>query len=397
MTSNSAHAWWFRLLKLAEVHRGWRAATYGRLMTVTLQQLREARMVSLLLDAPAPRRPLDVVRWFGAMQAQDVASGHWSLGLRCAGSTDATIVDAFETRDVVRTWPMRGTIHLVPAEDVRWMLELTGSRMLATSVRRRENLGLTLADAELATTVLEQALRQRHVLTRAEAIAGMADAGINVSEQRSYHLLWYAAQIGVTCIGPQRGSDQTFVLVSEWAPVQVRHTRDEALAELFLRFVRSHGPVPLQDFAGWTGLPMGDTKKAAKANDGRVRTIASAAGELWVTTELAEHLAAGIEPHPVVVAPGFDEFMLGYKDRTLQVPEGAFDRIVPGGNGMFRATVVAGGVAVATWKRTMRANKVVVDVEAIAKITPPQRKQMRAAFERYAGFLDTGLELRETN
>lgn len=97
----------------------------------------------------------------------------------------------------------------------------------------------------------------------------------------------------------------------------------------------------------------------------------------------------------MVAAPGFDEFVLGYKDRTLQVPEGAFDRIVPGGNGMFRATVVAGGMAVATWKRTMLAAKVVEEVEAFSKITAPQRKQMRTAFERYATFLDKTLDLRE--
>ncbi|MFD0821324.1 DNA glycosylase AlkZ-like family protein, partial [Micromonospora zhanjiangensis] len=88
-------------------------------------------MVSLLLRAhPGGIRPPDdvagVVEWFGAMQAQDVASGMWSLGVRLPGRTQVDVLAAMERREAVRTWPMRGTVHLVPPRDARWMLDLTG-------------------------------------------------------------------------------------------------------------------------------------------------------------------------------------------------------------------------------------------------------------------------------
>ena len=362
---------------------------------LTAQQIRDARMSCLLLAQPVPRTPLQVAQWFGAMQSQDAASGHWSLGVRCEGSTEATILAAFERREVVRTWPMRGTIHTVPAVDVRWMLELTGVRALTGAARRREQLGLTLQNADRAANVLAEALRATPVLTRAEAIASLAAEGLDVAEQRSYHLLWYAAQIGVTCIGPQRGGDQTFVLLEDWAPRQVQLTRTEALTELLFRFVRSHGPVGLREFVGWTGLTLGDAKVAAAANAGRLQPLASEIGEVWGTEEVAGHLANNqLTRHPVVALPGFDEFMLGYKDRSLHVAAGAMDRIVPGGNGMFRATVVADGMAIATWKRTLRADRVVVEVEAFASLKASEQKQVTAAFTPYAAFLARQPEVR---
>ena len=341
----------------------------------------------LLADAEQ-RTPLEVVRWFGALQAQDAASGHWSLGVRCSGSTEHAVLAAFERGDIVRTWPMRGTIHIVPAVDVRWMLALTGVRALDGAQRRREHLGLSLADAERVCAVLADALADGRILTRGECLEAIDDAGIDVAGQRGYHLLWFAAQSGVTCIGPQRGSDQTFVLLDDWAPVQNAPSREEALGELLMRYVRSHGPVPLKDFSGWTGLTMADAKAAARANDGRLAPVTTEAGEMWAATEQTDLLRQGSRPsHPAAALPGFDEFILGYKDRSLQVPAGAMDQIVPGGNGVFRATVVVDGVVVATWRRTLRKDSVIIEVEPIGPWPAEMADAADLALQPFAAFL----------
>ncbi len=183
----------------------------------------------MLLDVPAERSPQTVARWFGAMQSQDVASGHWSLGSRGTGLTQADVIDAFERAELVRAMP---------------------------------------------------------VLTRSEALACISDAGVDASGQRGYHLLLHAAQRGVACIGPQRGTDQKFVAVADWAPSQVKMPRDEALAELLLRYVRSHRPVSLRDFAGWSGLTLTDAKRAAVGNDGRLAPLSFAVEEMWATVEI---------------------------------------------------------------------------------------------------------------
>lgn len=361
--------------------------TRGETSALTAAEVRRVRMRSLLLAEAAPREPWDVATWFGAMQAQDAASGHWSLGVRCEGLTETDVLAAFERGDIVRTWPMRSTIHIVPGRDVAWMLELTGVRALSGARKRREQLGLSDADATGAAAALDAAMRGGVVLTRAEALAVIADAGIDTSGQRGYHLLWFAAQSGVTVIGPQRGTDQTFVRLADWAPNQVVFTREEALAELFHRFVRSHGPVPLKDFAGWTGLTMADSKAAAAANDGRVVPVDTEAGPMWATLDLVEALPDLSAP-PVVALPGFDEFVLGYKDRSLQLPPDGIQRVVPGGNGVFRATIAVEGKAVATWRRTMRAARIDIEIEPFEPpLSARLRKAAEAALARYGKFL----------
>lgn len=346
-------------------------------------------MVSLLLDRPSARTPLEVAQWFGALQAQDAASGHWSLGVRCAGSTEVEVVDAFERRELLRTWPMRGTIHIVPARDVAWMLSLTASRTLGAAGPRRDRLGLSQADIERATQALEDAFSDSDCLTRAQALAVVEAIGISTAGQRGYHLLWHAAHAGVIAIGPQRGTDQTFVLLSNWCPDPVRLERDEALAELVYRYVRSHGPVPLKDFAGWSGLTLADARRAALGNDGRLREVTSDVGLLWATEELARALETRAVERPRVVAlPGFDEFLLGYKDRALQLPEGGLERVVPGGNGMFRSTIAVDGRAVATWSRVQRSSALEVTIDVFdGRLSGRQLAAAERSLADYGRFL----------
>ena len=361
---------------------------------LTSAQVRAARVAALLLDSPAPRTPVDVATWCGALQAQDASSGHWSLGVRCAGRTETDILAAFERGEVIRTWPMRGTIHIVPGADISWMLNLTAGRALAVALRRREQLGLTAGDGDRAANVLDQALAGRECRTRAESLAILEDAGIDTSGPRAYHLLSYIAHIGVICIGPQRGSDQTFVRISDWAPKQVQLDRNDALAELFYRFVRSHGPVPLRDFVGWTGLTLGDARAAAAANVGRVESIATESGEMWASHELAATIRADeLGAHELLALPGFDEFILGYKDRSLQIPEGAFERIVPGNNGVFRATLVEQGAVFATWKRTVRKSAVAIEVEPFAPMSARKQRAAERAFAPYSHFIGMPVEV----
>jgi hypothetical protein len=354
--------------------------------TFTAAQARAARLQSLLLADRTVAAAHDVVTWFGAMQAQDLASGLWSLGVRLPGSTEVEMLAALEDGAILRTWPMRGTIHLVPAEDAHWMIDLMGSKMLATGHRRRENLGLTLADVERATRALADALAGGRRLTRAQALATINEAGVSTEGQRGYHVLWYAAQSGVTCIGPQVDGEQTFVLLDEWAPRPRRLSAREGAAELAFRYFRSHGPASVQDFAGWTGLGLGISRTAIADNHGRLSSVTVDGVENWVSVELTDDPAARPAKTPVAL-PGFDEFLLGYKDRNLVIPPGRFDAVVPGGNGIFRATVVADGVVVGTWTRTLTASKVKITLQPFDPLSATRGNAVERALGTYAAYL----------
>jgi hypothetical protein len=347
------------------------------------------RMTSLLLrphpNAAAPTTVADVVEWFGAMQAQDLASGAWSLGVRLPGSTHAEVHAALERREALRTWPMRGTIHLVPAPDARWLLELTGVRALSGAAKRREFLGLAEAEADRAVDVLGAALAGGGRLTRAECVAALVAAGIDGAGQRGYHLLWYAAQRGVTCIAPTIGTEQTFALLDEWAPGQRKLDRDEALATLALRYFRSHGPTTRQDFAGWTGLTAADAKRGIAAAGAELTTVLVDGVESVLHTPLLDAPRAVVDD--VLTLPGFDEYLLGYKDRALMLDPEHKQAIIPGGNGVFQATVVVGGRVVGTWKRSLTKTRVTLTVQPLADLGPARREQVEQALHRYADFL----------
>ncbi|QGN47949.1 winged helix DNA-binding domain-containing protein [Micromonospora sp. WMMC415] len=361
---------------------------------LTAQAALALRMSSLLLR-PHPTVHLrtvgEVVEWFGAMQAQDLASGMWSLGVRLPELRHSDVHAALERREALRTWPMRGTLHLVPPRDARWMLELTGVRVRTAEATRRAQLGLTEVEAERAVAVLGGALVGGGRLTRAQCLATLEAAGIGTTGQRGYHLLSHASLTGVTCLAPNVGAEQTFVLLDEWAPGQHRPERDEALATLAHRYVRSHGPVTAREFAGWTGLTLTDARRGfAAAGDAVAPVLVD--GE----TAMVDPVLLDTAPRPVddlLVLPGFDEYLLGYRDRSLMVDPAHTNAIVPGGNGVFQATVVRGGRVVGTWKRTIDKARVTVTVAPLAPLDDRVRARVERALARYATFLDRSLRL----
>ncbi|GHJ15259.1 winged helix DNA-binding domain-containing protein [Micromonospora sp. AKA38] len=353
------------------------------------------RMTGLLLrphPVARPERVADVVEWFGAMQAQDAASGLWSLGVRLPGRTRDDVHAALERREALRTWPMRGTVHLVPARDAHWMLAVTGVRALAGSAARWRQLGLTLADGDHAGDVLGAALGGGGRLTRSECLAALRAAGLDTTGQRGYHLLWYASQRGITCIAPHVGTEQTFALLDEWVPDPHRPERDEALALLAHRYVRGHGPVTRHELARWSGLTVTDATRAV-ALAGDLLAPVEVDGEPAVVD--AALLDTPRDPvDDLHTLPGFDEYLLGYRDRSLMLDPAHAAAVVPGNNGMFQSTVVRGGRVVGTWRRTLGATTVTVTVRQLVPFDAELRARVDAALARYARFL--GLALRHS-
>lgn len=377
---------------------------------LTAGQALALRMRSLLLhrdDELERRRDVadvaGVVRWFGAMQAQDAASAHWSLGVRLPGWKADDVQAALERREALRTWPMRGTVHLVPPRDARWMLDVLGSHALAKAAARRSYLGLDDGTADRAVEVLGAALAGGRRLTRAQCLATLVEAGIDTGGQRGYHLLWYASQLGVTCIAPNVGTEQTFALLDEWAPDPHRPDRERALGTIATRYFRSHGPTTRQDFAGWTGLPAADAKLGIAAAGDALATVRVDGRDMLLDPSLLDAVPSS-KPSPkpsskpdtreFLALPGFDEYLLGYKDRSLMLAPEHKQAIIPGGNGVFQPTIVRAGKVVGTWRRTVARNRTVVDVRPLVTVPRPQRAAVERALEPYGTFTGRPLEVR---
>lgn len=370
---------------------------------ITQDEALALRMASLLLhagsgpDGVAPKDVAGVVAWFGAMQAQELGSGLWSLGARLPGTTAEDVRAALERREALRTWPMRGTVHFVPPRDARWMLEVMGAAALAGAAKRRAFLGLSDSDAERAVELLGAALAGGKRLTRAECLTVLTEAGIESAGQLGYHLLWYASQRGVTCIAPNIGTEQSFVLLDEWVPDPHRPEREEALGLIALRYFRSHGPATRQDFAGWIGLGMTDARRGIAAAGDALATVRVDGKEMHLERALLDrHRAGAADDGPDVMAlAGFDEYLLGYKDRSLMVADEHKQAIIPGGNGVFQWTIVCGGRVIGTWRRTVGKTRITIEVRPLVRLAArDDRARVEKALRPYADFVGLPLVTR---
>lgn len=316
-------------------------------MDIPLLRLAALRIAGHPLPSAA-----DAVRWLTALQAQDHHGAVASVALRTASGSRADVERAFDAGEIVKSWPMRGTLHLVAAEDLPWILPLTTPRIIASSARRHAELGLDAATFGRARDVAVAALAGGGKLSRAELMAVWDEAGLGTNGQRGYHMLGYLAQTGTVCFGPTRGGEQLIVLVDEWIPAPRRPERDEALGELALRYFRGHGPATVKDFTRWTNLPAVDVRAGIALARPELTAVEADGVEYLMAPETPDLLAAcRRRAKGVFLLPGFDEFILGYLDRTAALPAEYANKVVPGGNGVFQPTVISAGRVVATWKR----------------------------------------------
>src|SRR5687767_7011447 len=103
---------------------------------MTLKDIARYRLQLQQLAQPEFEKPADVVRWLGAVQAQDYLAALWAVGVRAKNLIEADVEKALADRSIVRTWPLRGTLHFVAAEDVHWMLEAFTPRIVAMQANR---------------------------------------------------------------------------------------------------------------------------------------------------------------------------------------------------------------------------------------------------------------------
>lgn len=348
---------------------------------MTLQDIARQRLYTQRLTGPKFGSVEEIVRYFGAVQAQEYQPSLWAIGQRLAdGASENTIVQAILDHKIVRTWPMRGTIHYVPAEDTKWILELTARRVNTKFMGYLTKIGLTPEHLEAARKVLERVMAGSKPLTRAEIYAAFEAGGVPHKNSFGLHILGYWSQEGLICGGPHEGKQQTFVLLDEWIPQSRSLKGDEALAELARRYFTSHGPATVQDFAWWTGLSAAEAKQGV-ASLGREFMHENVDGkEYWfipvvgkLTDEPAAHLL-----------PCFDEYTVAYKDRGAAVGP---DDLKAFGYGVNLNNIIIGGRIAGSWKRTIKKDGAIVELTPFREWSSHDRSVVAAAAERYAAYL----------
>lgn len=335
-----------------------------------------ARIIALGLTRPFAT-PLEATQHLGALQAQDLPGTLRSLTLRSEGSA----VDAFNSGQLVRNWPMRETLHAVASEDIGWMLALTAPRMESSAASRHRALGVDEGLLKRARASTERLFSEVDRVTRAELFARWdADGLIEGVRQRGIHMLSMLCRRNLLTQGPleQQGRrwEQLIVPAETWITRPLDLAEDDALALWARRFFISHGPATEADFARWTGLTLARVRRGIAANTDLAHFELDGV-RYYMDADLPDRLASERRRAArMMLLPGFDELILGYKDRSATVPPAFAEAIVPGNNGMFKATVVDRGQVVGTWKQGTATKSQPNPAPVVSWLVEPSKRQL---------------------
>ncbi|MDF2772392.1 MAG: hypothetical protein K0S86_1886 [Geminicoccaceae bacterium] len=346
------------------------------------------RLASQHISRPVFDDPGAVVRWMGAVQAQDFLGGLWAVGLRTRGATEASVEAAIARRAFVRTWPMRGTLHFVAAADVRWMLKLLTPRVIASAAGRYRQLELTDAVFARAARVVERALTGGKIIRR-DAISQLwKSAGIATSDSRGLHILGHLAMGGLLCFGPREGKQHTFTLLDEWLPPAPPLARDEALGALARRYFTSHGPATVHDFAWWSGLTVRDARAGIELARSELEDEHVDGRTYWVHRTMPARRATAAAH----LLPAWDEYTVAYRVRDAVLDPNHATKVNTGG-GVLKPVIVVRGQVVASWQRTLGKAGVIVTPTWFARLAPTDARAIAEAARRYGKFLGVKAQL----
>lgn len=351
--------------------------------TLLAERLRSHRLV-----APA-RSVTDAAQHMLAVQAQEFWAGRWALAARTSGAPTLRTVDRLFDRGVlVRAWTQRGTLHIVAAEDLAWVLSVTGERQLQMAAPRYRELGLGPDELATVERVIRGALSGGNALTRAELFDVLARVGIDTAAQRGAHAVQNLALRGIICQGPvlaRAGAvsrEQLFVLAEEH--ISATAAPRNPAAEMFVRYVIGHGPATAEDFAWWAGLTLRVARAAAAASvdDERIQQVDD--GQFMGRARPRRSSRAA----SVLALGAFEEFYISYTDRTITCPPELAAAIGPGKNGMVRPIIVSDGVIVGTWRHSTAVGRHTDDpVPELLIRGAAGDAEVVAALERYAAFI----------
>lgn len=358
-----------------------------------------------LVPATWAATPAQAVARQLAIQGQQVSAVPHAIVSRCRPqATRATVDAAFESGELVRSWPMRGTVHITAAADHHWLRVALMHRMDAWERRSERELGVDAAVVARAEQVAVAALDEHGALSRAALLAAWEEAGLmgpfsgpDVESYRRRLLLVRLQREGVLVQGPRRGNEH---LVISAAGLPGAHTgpggasgggrgsdgHRACLCEIARRYATSHGPVTAADLSRWTTLPVTEAARALEdaveaTNDstyagdaatarvgltravaeggarGSVRLLGAGGGGaplrrrseiLYMRADLPDLLAESRRrAEATYFLASFDELHVGYKDRSCLTDRAGERLICPSMNGMFRPLLVDRGRVVA--------------------------------------------------
>ncbi len=342
--------------------------------------------------------PDTIVRRMGALQAQNFQASLLAIGIRCGNdSMVSDVQSSLDSGKIVRTWHIRGTIHICASDDVKWMFKPGSGRLLQTALTRDKHLGLSQELIQRAYEILRRTLKGKKILTRSNLYDYFEKSGIPVKNNIGYHLLYRAAWDGLICFGPHEDDEPSFALLDDWAPSQKEFPYEEMLGELTVRYFNGHGPATIQDFAWWAGIKISEARAGIVTSREFIRELEFDGRTYYFHRENASRRNGD---ENVYLLPAFDEYIIGYTDRSMVTGDfgeirGKQDEIGKfiHSNGIFLPTIISNGKVVGTWKGQMKSGKINVTLNTFNHLDRLIRSDIKDRVSEYGRFLGVDAEL----
>jgi uncharacterized protein YcaQ len=362
------------------------------------------------LLAPAPPAQLvDVVRAVGGIQAQILSAAELALGARVVEVSREDVRAAiWQQRALVKTYGPRGTLHLLPADELPLWMAALGEAATLSGTPWYVHAHLEPAQAEALLDAIAVAL-DGQTLTRkqlAEAVVGQVGEWARERLLSAWgELLSPAAFAGKLCFGPAQGSQVTFARADQWIGFWQQHDPHAALVELCRRYIATYGPSTRADVAHWFRLKPDQAQQLLTAPGDTLEEVDFDGRRAWVLAEDVAHETQGSQESvsgTLLLLPQYDTYLLGSGPRERIVPEAARPRVNSYRRGRFEGAtalpvlLIDGAVAGIWDRRTSGRGAAKVNelqVEVFGQLTAGQRKQLEAEVARIDAFLGEPLSL----
>jgi hypothetical protein len=330
--------------------------------------------------------PPAVIEGLLAMQAENHPQASWAVATRTSDLTEAAFGQLFDEGVILRTHVLRPTWHFVRPDDIRWLIEQTAPRVRRVAVQLQRALDVDDAMLERSAELIVDALSGGVHLTREALGARLRDAGLPAEGQRLGVMVFNAELSCMVCSGPMDGKDHTYALLDERAPNARRLDRDEARAELVLRYFTGHGPATERDLTYWASMTLTDVRAGLADVGDRLDHFEHDGRTYWFGQQPPDHQQPSPRAH---LLQTLDEYHNGYQDSRYVLD---VDGLVPRGRPAAVGMTLVDTQMVGNMRRTIRPNEAVFEVGLFCDLRDDELDALHDTASRYGAFL--GLEPR---
>jgi winged helix DNA-binding protein len=337
------------------------------------------------------------------VQAQVDAAAKMALWARMHHLTRREIHSAlWESRSLVKTACMRGTLHLLSASDFPVYINAFKRSRTRQALQIMARYGVSQQEAYRVRDAVVEALANGP-LTRRELTEPILSSGIVSGrakawfEQSSWGVVRQAVFEGLICYGPGRGQEVTLVRTDHWLPGQREIPEMEAQQVVLRRYLGAYGPAVPQDFSKWSGFSMKEVSAVWESLAEDLAKVQTQGRKRFILRKDLDELTENSLAGPIVrLLPNFDPYMLGHDDKGGLVTA-SFYKLVYRQQWWISPVVLHDGSVIGTWSYARGGKRLSLHITPFKKPSKTLRSMIEEEAISLGHFLESSLEIEFTD